>query len=135
MGVVGLQPDKLVEVWPHLKWAFDSFSGRSHATRAHEFLEDVLAGRRQCWIVVEDDKVQAVALTEAKKGNGLTISLTHCAGEFREAWQEDLVSTLRDWAKAQGATRFMAVCRPGWTPFLKTMGLRETHRVMEQDLE
>lgn len=127
--ILGLQPEHVAELWPALKPSFDSFEARS-ATKAHEFLADILEKRRQCWIAW-DGKVKAVALTElSDKG----VTLTHCAGESREEWQTALVSEIERWGKSLEARNYTAVCRPGWKRMLKDMGFRETHVVMEKSL-
>lgn len=125
--IIGLQPAHVAEVWPLIKWAFDSFAERGN-TPAHMYLADVLEGRRQCW-VVRIETIRAVALTTL---TDKTVELTHCAGQGREDWQVALVNEVRAWGKANGAKTLMAYCRPGWVPMLKEQGLRETHRVMEQ---
>lgn len=134
MTVTGLQPQNIAEIWPLLKPAFDSFAERAADGEAHGYLADCLEARRQCWVVY-DEGVRAVALTEVKTGAIKSVEMTHCYGEGREDWQEVLVTELQKWARSIGAKHFRAVCRPGWVKFLKTMGLRETHRVMEQGLE
>jgi len=132
-SVIGLQADHVAELWPILKPAFDSFADRATVGATHEYLADCLMKKRQCWIV-HDGGVKAVALTEVSEGERKIVDLTHCYGEGREGWQEELVEEIRNWAKSIGAVHFRAVCRPGWTKFLKGMGMRETHRIMEQDI-
>lgn len=129
MKIIGLLPEHVAEVWPTIKWAFDSFSERGN-TPAHVYLADVLERRRQCWIAY-DERVRAVALTELSDKD---VTMTHCAGHGREDWQGAMVDEIRAWARHKGVKRFIAVCRPGWVKMLKEQGLRETHRVMEQDL-
>lgn len=134
MKVTGITADAFEKWYPALKWAFDSFAERSQESdTAEDIAGQVIAKTSQCWIVW-DNEVKAVALTEVKEGREKSVTLTHCAGRNREEWQAALVEEIRNWAKHIGATRFATVNRPGWTPFLRGMGLRETHRVMEQDI-
>ena len=135
MRVTGIPKDHFPAWYPSLEWAFQSFAERSAGdATAEDLAGQVMAETSQCWIVW-DNTVKAVALTEVQEGRKKAIVMTHCAGEEREDWQEMLVNTIRDWARSIGAEKFGTVSRPGWTPFLKQMGLRETHRVMEQSLE
>lgn len=134
MKISGIQPEQFGHWYPALKWAFDSFAERSFGTTTAEDLAgQVVAQTSQCWIAWDQEPL-AVALTEVKESRKKTVCMTHCAGRGREKWQQPLVEEIRKWAKHIGATRFSTVNRPGWTPFLKQMGLRETHRLMEQEL-
>lgn len=135
MIVTGVPRDDFEAIYPLLMWAFDSFAERSSGTATAEDLAgQVMAETSQCWLVWDNEPV-AVALTEVQESRKKTVCMTHCAGRGREDWQQPLVEEIREWAKHIGATRFSTVNRPGWTPFLKQMGLRETHRLMEQDIE
>ena len=132
MKVIGVHPDHMMDVWPAVAEYFKSFEERSNTT-AGDLLRAVLAGEKQCWVVV-DGKVHACALTSVQRGRKTTVELAHCAGEGREGWQSDLVEEIRRWAREIGADQLRTYNRPGWSRFLREMGLRETHRVMEQDI-
>ena len=135
MNVVGVTDEDFPYIYASIKWAFDSFAKRSNGTATAEDLAgQVMARTSQCWMVWDDEPI-AVALTEVQESRKKTVCMTHCAGRDREDWQEDLVNEIKAWAKHIGAERFATVNRPGWTPFLRQMGLRETHRLMEQNIE
>jgi hypothetical protein len=122
-------------IFRHVQEYFESFAARSKATTVEGLWQDVVTSKRQMWLAFEGDDIKACALSKFEKGEaGSTVEMTHCSGEEREKWAEQLVNMVRDWAKAEGATSFRTYSRPGWTPFLKKMGMRETHRVMEQDI-
>lgn len=132
--VTGITADDFPRFYEQMKWAFDSFAKRSFEECTPEDLAgQVMARTSQCWVAV-DRNIRAVALTEVREGREKSVWLTHCAGHGREDWQSQMVDTIREWAKSVGATTFGTVNRPGWTPFLREMGLRETHRVMEQKI-
>lgn len=134
MIVTGVTAEQMPHLYKLLEWAFESFAERSFQDcTPDELVGQVLAKTSQCWIAW-DGEVRAVAMTEVKadQNEQKSVYMTHCAGNGREDWQEPMVNTIRDWAKSIGATTFGTVNRPGWTPFLRKMGLRETHRVMEQ---
>lgn len=135
MRVTGVPKDHFLQWYPKLRWAFESFADRSSGTcTAEDLMGQVMAETSQCWMVWDGEPV-AVALTEVQESRNKTVCMTHCAGRDRDKWQEPLVNEIRKWAKHIGATRFATVNRPGWTPFLRQMGLRETHRLMEQAIE
>lgn len=134
MNILGVQADEFWPVFPLVEWHFRSFEERSRGeVTAEDLAEEVMAMRKQCWIAW-DGKVRACALTHVEEGRIKVVELTHCAGDGREDWQEPLVAELRSWAAFIGAQRFRTINRPGWTPVLRKMGLRETHRVMETDI-
>lgn len=137
MGVVvsGVLPADFPALYPHIKWAFESFSERSwEADRPEDFVDLVMTQKSQCWIAFIENEVVAVALTRVEDARERSVTMVNCSGRGREDWQEALVSTVQAWAKSIGATTFRAVCRPGWVPFLRTMGMRESHRLMEQKI-
>ena len=121
-------------IWPFVVGAFNSFAERCFSTTVESLVQDILAEKRQCWIAVKGEEVKACALTKVGRGEEAVVDMTHCFGKDREMWQEDLVETIRAWAVELGAKRFRTYSRTGWTPLLKSMGLRETHRIMEQDI-
>jgi len=136
MGVV-IIPVKASEfhlVKDATSWHFGSFEDRSYGEMtADQLRNDVLIEAKQCWIAW-DKKVLAVALTQVMDNPLETVEMTHCAGQGRDDWESSMVDVIREWAKERGAKRFRAVCRPGWVKHLQGMGLKETHRVMEQEL-
>lgn len=132
MAIIRLSALEFDSLFSSIEWAFDSFETRSKGeAKKPDMVHQILSDTRQCWLAV-DNEIQAVALTEVKKDG--VVTLTHCAGRNRDDWAGDLVDAIEDWAKQIDAWRFRVVCRPGWTKFLKTKGLKETHRVMEIDL-
>ena len=134
MKIEGVQPAQFPDVYPHIRWAFESFAGRDpDGSLPEDIAGQVLAQTSQCWVAF-DDEIKAVALSEVRDGRAKSVLMTHCAGRDRQTWQEPLVEEIRNWARSIGATRFGTVNRPGWTPFLRKMGLQETHRLMEQEL-
>lgn len=134
LNVVGVPSERFQEILPSLTWHFDSFEERSHGeATASDLAQEVIHGTRQCW-VVWDGTIRACALTQVLDSGIRAVEITHCAGQGRGDWQQPIVEEILRWAEHIGAKRFRAVCRPGWARFLRDMGLRETHRVMEKNL-
>lgn len=134
MQVFGVGPDEIETALPRISWHLEGFAESSNGeATASDIAQEIISHNRQCWIAY-DDEIRAVALTQVIEGRITIVEITHCAGRGRDDWQWPLVSFIRDWAKSIGATRFKTTNRPGHTRFLKSMGLKETHRVMEQDI-
>lgn len=133
MNILGVPPKDFPDMYPALEWHFQSFADRARGeATARRLVDEVMSGERQCWIAW-DGKVRACALTKVLDSAIRTVEMTHCAGEGREDWQRQMIETLTSWAREIGSARFRTINRPGWARFLKTMGLQETHRVMEVD--
>lgn len=119
--------------WPMLKWAFDKFEDMADGDiTAEELRGDVIADEAQAWAVVDDNnKVKAVALTRIV-GPGRRVWVEYCAGKDRKGWQHVLMGEIEAFAKSEQSVGVKMVVRRGWTPFLKELGYRETHEVMEK---
>lgn len=94
-------------------------------------LQDFADKHLQLWVVT-DDRVVAFATTRITTDGAVEIPM--CAGEQREAWQGDLLDTITAWGAENGAKRIRIIGRPGWAAFLRSKGMRETHRIMERDI-
>lgn len=129
--ILCIRPHEVDEHWGLLRQHFEDFADSSHGElTAEELRQMVREGRRQCWVYV-NGSIKAVALTEKLKGG---LWLDFCRGEGREEWQEDMVNAIRKFAEKEG-DRMKVFCRPGWVPFLRKMGFRETHRFLEIEFD
>lgn len=134
MTIVGLPPDTIFDVFPLIRGYFESFAKRTRGeVTAVGLARDVASGSKQCWIARDDD-VKACALTRIWDGDVRVVEIVYCAGADREGWQSEMVDKIAEWAEEIGAQRLRTINRPGWAAFLRSKGLRETHRVMERDI-
>ena len=132
MNIIGVQPHEMMALWPHVKDYFRSFENRSEGElTAGELLTRVIDKRLQCWIALTGSVVKACALTEVTKK---TVVFAFCAGKDRDEWRDEMVDEIEKWAAHIGANRVRIICRPGWTKELKTLGYKESHRVVEKDI-
>jgi len=133
MTIVGVQSHQMMALWPHVKDYFRSFEDRSKGElTAGELLLRVLDSKLQCWIATDGKEVGACALTEVI---GKTVVFAFCAGRNREEWRDAMVDEIEQWAAHIGANRVRIICRPGWVRELKGLGYKESHRVLEKDIE
>lgn len=131
MIVGALSPGEIEAYWPHLEKRFLSFEERTHGDVTAQMLkEDCQAGKRQCWVAVNEG-IEAVALTEVAGLNN-RVWLEYCSGEGRLDWQDKIVDHIEAWAREIGSPGVLTFSRTGWTKFLKGKGYRETHRIMEK---
>ncbi|MGB0855089.1 MAG: hypothetical protein ACPGSI_17460 [Pikeienuella sp.] len=135
MRIVGVRTEAFPDLLPHIAWAFDNFAERSGGeAAAQRLVEKVLEKDLQCWVAVDGETLKAVALTSIFDAGVRVIELRHCTGTDREAWSGSLMDELERWGRAIGAAKVRTINRPGHTRFLKRVGYRETHRVMEKEL-
>lgn len=134
--IAGVPIRQVMTLWPHVKEHFASFQDRSKGTvTAGRLLDDVMHGKRQCWVALDGKEVKACALTEILDGAMPVVALNFCAGKNREGWWREMVDEIERWARSKDITRVGIVCRPGWAKSLKQLGYRETHRVLERDVK
>lgn len=131
MRAVPVQPEDAWMWRTQCEWHFRSFC-RGGQWQPEDLWSDIVAMKRQMWIA-EDDGVKAVVLTCVSDDRAQSCIVTHAAGEDRADWLH-LWAVIEAWAKDIGCQRIEAVCRPGWEPDLKTLGLRKRHVVMEKRL-
>ena len=115
-----------------LSWHFNSFVERSSGANTLEsIVRSVLDRETQCWVVVDGDDVKACALTHISSDAGKTCVVLACAGADFKDWFEILIETLYNWSKEIGSNKFEVHARPGWEKYLKHLGMKKTHVVME----
>ena len=135
MEIIGIQAADFPDVAGLTAWHFNSFAGRSRGeASADDLMSEVMNETRQCWIAW-DGKIKACGLTQVLNHGIKVVEFTHCAGEGREDWNEMMVDEIKRWTKHIGAKRLRVINRPGHTKMLKGMGFKETHRILEQDIE
>jgi hypothetical protein len=88
-------------------------------------------------LIWDEDNLRAVALLGIayhKRGDDLIAEWVWMTGKDREQWQ-DLLPELERYLKEHiGCAVIRPVCRPGWMPFLKQRGYKQTHVMMEKVL-
>jgi hypothetical protein len=133
LEIVGIKPDQIMDVWPHVSGYFESFQDRSKGElTAGELLLHVIEKRLQCWIALDGKEVKACALTELSGTN--TVVFAFCAGKDREEWRDKMVDEIEKWTAHLKRGRVRIICRPGWVRELKGLGYKESHRVLEKDI-
>ena len=136
LRILPVPPGEVQAIWGHVAPHFASFAERSQGeVSTADFLHDVMTGEKQCWVAIRDRQVAATALTRAIDSPMHTVEIMCCAGEGRHDWRDQLVDEIEAWAKSRGSKRLRIICRPGWTKELKRLGFRESHRVLEREID
>lgn len=127
--IQGIPSAQYVEYRDEIMPFLQGFARRSLGRWTPEQLEmDIIKAKRQVWSIKD---FQALCMTSVGPE---AVNIEACAGVRRHEWQEDLDNTLREWAKAMGKARIIALVRPGWAKFGKRQGYREAHREMVLEL-
>lgn len=122
------------KAYAKLEKYLQSFADRSRGEMTiSDLVSQIMREEKQCWMAW-DGRARACALTSVNNGRKKSVDWTHCAGEGREDWQQEMTNTITWWARDIGAERLDVFCRPGHSKFLKSAGFRETHRLMEMSL-
>lgn len=124
--------DRTRAVW----WPFlEKIAARSRAPIA-QLHDDIRCGKILLHILFDEVKQEAAALAGSqvcKYGDQLVAEFVWCTGSGKEHWLP-LFPELEQYHREHlGCTAFKAICRPGWSRFLKQHGYRMTHVVMEKD--
>jgi len=131
--IVRAVPANEFPVWyDRLTWHFQSFADRSSGGNTVEsIVKSVMDRETQCWVVMAGEEIKACALTHIASDAGKTCVVLACAGADFKDWFEILAKTLYDWSKEVGSNKFEIHARPGWEKYLKHLGMKKTHIVME----
>lgn len=91
----------------------------------------VVMGAMQLHVILEDTEVLAVAVTElAKYPQVNSLRVVVLAGGDSARWGDRMDKALMDFARAAGADRIEALCRPGMLKGLKPFGYSQAYVVM-----
>ena len=100
-----------------------------------ELFDAVISGRVQIGIVWDGEKAHAlIGIVYRKLGRELIGEIHWAAGWGSKDWRDLLVEVERYLKEHVGCTIIKPLCRPGWKPFLKKHGYKQTHVIMEKML-
>jgi len=102
-----------------------------------ELIDAIISGRVQIGLVWDDDNRKAHALVGwlyRRAGRELIAEVHWITGWGSKEWRHLLAELEKYLKEHAGATVIKPLCRPGWRPFLKQQGYRQTHVVMEKML-
>lgn len=110
-----------VDITAALRKLVDRFP---HDLTMESVRDELFAGTHQLWLLLDDGRFEACALTEVKHNTATdrkSVLLTQLAGEF-SADLVPLVEAIEDWARSIGANDVRPVGRLGWRKALAKCG-------------
>ncbi|WP_208431264.1 hypothetical protein [Bartonella doshiae] len=105
--------------------AFRRYSERfKHELTLQELLEEICNGKKQLWLVLDDDDAFLAAVTTQLQYTALGKKRALVCGCSGKGGLElvDYLSVIEDWARENGAFEMEILGRLGWKPSLKKQG-------------
>ena len=135
MGISRLwavQRNELSEAWPHVeKLVIDALDHGTSRVGVKDVYDGIGTGRYQLWIAW-GPAAEGIAVTEILDTEKERIaSVFICVGKNLKEWLRHL-SSIENWAKAEGCSVIEAWARPGWERVLKDY--KKTHVQLEKNL-
>lgn len=132
MTPIAITPDRLPalasQMIPHLESTEDDFFA------PEEILEEVAAGKRQAWGVLDGETLIFTIITGLMhdRYGRLQFTVTHMAGDLTAV--EHFTPIIIEWAKAQGAEIFKFEGRYGFLRRVKKWGFKPVAITLEMRL-
>lgn len=112
-----VDPDRLEEVWPHIRHYIDAVVGNGRGDDSAEIiLNDLHLRLSLLWIAWDGGEIIAAATTKLiKTVNGTVCLITACGGHDMgaERWRK-CIAPIESYAMAEGCTRIRIPGRRGW---------------------
>ena len=132
--IAAIQPEDVSRVWdqvgPMLQMALDKGNGIYILDDVKNVLE---SGSDILITVVKDEKIQAAfTLTILKYPQKKVLSIFLVGGEGMKEWEDEIMESIYQIAKEQGADSIYSNGRDGWTRKMKKYGYNKIHTVLER---
>lgn len=130
----GVRKAEIPVAWPMVEELIANACNNSGLYWPLEIKKELEAGNHQLWVAWARDRIRACLVTtlEASQRAAWLRGIL-CSGEDPDDWMEHL-ETIEQWALAQGCSMIHLMGRPGFERWLKPMGYRKTHTLMEKRL-
>lgn len=133
MKVLGVARDDVASIAPKLMPFLVHMTDGGRVS-AEGLLDELVRGGKQCWLVVEDTTIEAVAITRIYGANSKVCEVAHLSGNNMQAWT-DAIDTIEAWAESIGCAELEATARPGFRKLGKHRGFKETHVTLRKRLD
>lgn len=121
-------------MWERILPQVVSFCDHSQGSYDPPYIYDkLLSGQMQAWLMMSDDKMLGITLTELRQTLIKELIIIVCTGEEMLSWNH-LTSVLENYAKSIGCKKICGIAREGWKKILKPQGYHLTHVVLEKML-
>lgn len=128
-------PNENIGTWwsQVLPWA-EEFCQHSQGSYDPQYiLERLNDSLMQLWLIMNDDVIFGVVLTEIRQTKIKECIIVVTTGREMESWVH-LLKTLEKYAMLMGCTKMVGIARPGWEKILKPLGYKKMHVQLEREL-
>lgn len=120
-----VDPKRIQEVWPHVRHFIRSAIERVGISRFQDIEDDVLDGLSLLWIGWDGQRIVSAGVTELSGGVCVLVAY---GGERHD----HLLTTIENYARAEGCERMRILGRKGWLRVLKDY--RQPWIILERQL-
>lgn len=118
LEVVAPPVDRIARYWPSIEPILARATNRTKSYAPIDILHRVFLGQMGMWLVIEGDKIIAVAITEVRQfPRNRVLEVPFIAGHGLKRWHEALLDALDKQAEALGCSDIHGFDRRGWARF------------------
>jgi hypothetical protein len=132
MRLVCVPPDRVAEVWPHVREWIKAAMERADIGSFSRAQDDAALGYNLLWIATDGNIISAAATTEIRETELRKVCvIMACGGENMKDWIH-LIDGLHDYAKAEGCAAMRVLGPRAW--LRKLDGYHEQAVILERKL-
>lgn len=121
-------------MWPRLyPWAEDFCNHSQGSYDPAYILAKLTSGEMQAWLMLDNEKMLGITLTEIRQTLIKELIIIVCTGEEMLSWHH-LTKVLENYGKSIGCKKIVGIARPGWAKILKPDGWTMPHVIVEKIL-
>jgi hypothetical protein len=131
MQLACVPPDRVAEIWPHVRHWIKAAMERADISSFAQVEADALSGATLLWLATDGKRIGAVAVTDVQQTDRKICLIVACGGERMKEWLH-LISGLEEYARAEGCEAMRIIGPRAWARVLE--GYVEQAVVLEKVL-
>ena len=127
MPICGIKAEDAKDYW---------YFASKHLSRIDGFDADrelglIEAGKRQLWLIVQDEDCIAAIITEVDEEPEKVVTIRNGAGESMDLWRDAFVGEVMAWGRSMGAVTTRIIGRLGWERETRELGFKRVAVILE----
>jgi hypothetical protein len=132
MKLCCVDPARVPEIWPHVRWQIREAMRRGGLSRYDAVEHAVRGGNALLWLATDGATIAAAAVTELHATEWRKVCvIVACGGHDRNNWLA-LIAGIENFARAEGCAAVRIVGRKGWARVLPSYHTKRI--VLEKEL-
>jgi len=129
--------EHVLNVWPDVAHMFERATQTTHGRFDKlNVLDELLDNHISLWVIYEEDQPVASLTTRVIPYKAYkSLSIDWLGGNKMSQWLDQVMDTLKNYAKDQGCSRLEGRGRSGWTRALKKYGWKPDYVAIELELD